>query len=106
MNYKIVEGDVEPFAGIQLMFTPGHSPGHQSVIVTTEKTGSILLTADLAYTRSNYEDGIPFFTFDSTQAKHSIERIKQMMGKIQPSYIFFGHDIEQGRYQEVYPQFY
>lgn len=106
LNYKIVEGDVEPFPGIKLLSTPGHSPGHQSVLVTTEKTGSILLTVDMAYTRNNYEDGVPFFTFDSTQAAQSIERVKQEMEEIQPSIIFFGHDIEQGKAQEVYPQFY
>ncbi|TVX93410.1 quorum-quenching N-acyl homoserine lactonase AiiA [Paenibacillus agilis] len=106
LNYKVVEGDVEPFPGIQLLSTPGHSPGHQSVLVTTEKTGPILITVDMAYTRSNYEDKVPFFTFDSVQADQSIERIKQKMEEIQPNIIFFGHDNEQGMKQEVYPQFF
>ncbi|MBD8499578.1 quorum-quenching N-acyl homoserine lactonase AiiA [Paenibacillus arenosi] len=106
LNYTIVEGDTEPFPGLQLLSTPGHSPGHQSVLVTTKKTGPILLTVDMAYTRSNYEEGAPFFTYDYRQARQSIERIKQKMEGIQPSIIFFGHDIDQGAVQQVYPIFY
>ncbi|WP_028595016.1 quorum-quenching N-acyl homoserine lactonase AiiA [Paenibacillus assamensis] len=106
LNYKIVEGDTEPFPGLQLLSTPGHSPGHQSVLATTMKTGPILLTVDMAYTRSNYEEGTPFFTYDHRQANQSIERIKQKMEEIQPNIIFFGHDIDQGKVQEVYPKFY
>jgi N-acyl homoserine lactone hydrolase len=37
LNFEIVEGDVELAPGIRLLFTPGHSPGGQSVAVSTEK---------------------------------------------------------------------
>ncbi len=30
-----------------LIFTPGHTPGHQSLLVKLQKTGPVLLTGDL-----------------------------------------------------------
>ena len=33
LNYKIIEGDYEVVPGVRLLYTPGHSPGHQSLLV-------------------------------------------------------------------------
>jgi len=38
-----------------IYFTPGHCPGHQSLLVNTEKNGSFLLAADACYTIENLE---------------------------------------------------
>lgn len=36
-NLKFINGDVELVPGINLLLTPGHSPGGQSILVQTEK---------------------------------------------------------------------
>jgi len=36
-NLKLVRGDVELFPGIRAIFTPGHTPGGQSIAINTEK---------------------------------------------------------------------
>lgn len=41
-----VEGDLDICEGLRLLSTPGHSPGHLSLLVETPQTGPILLTAD------------------------------------------------------------
>ena len=43
---RIVEGDVELFSCLWLLETSGHAPGHQSVLLTLPRTGTVLLTAD------------------------------------------------------------
>ncbi|MEQ2468460.1 quorum-quenching N-acyl homoserine lactonase AiiA [Niallia sp. Sow4_A1] len=105
LNYKAIQGDYELMPGIQLLFTPGHTPGHQSILVTTKQSGPILLTIDLAYTKENYEDDIPFATFDQQIATESIRKIKNLMAEIRPTRIFYGHDLDQATTQKTYPDF-
>jgi glyoxylase-like metal-dependent hydrolase (beta-lactamase superfamily II) len=43
---QVVEGDTELSAGVRVISTPGHTPGHQSVLVEGGG-GSVLITGDL-----------------------------------------------------------
>lgn len=45
-KYEILDGDTQFTDGIELILTPGHSPGSQTVLVDTEK-GVYALTGDL-----------------------------------------------------------
>ncbi|MDX9873230.1 MAG: N-acyl homoserine lactonase family protein [Clostridia bacterium] len=45
-KYEVLEGDTQFTDGIELILTPGHSPGSQTVLVDTEK-GIYALTGDL-----------------------------------------------------------
>jgi N-acyl homoserine lactone hydrolase len=47
-SYIELDGDAELFEGVSVLFTPGHSPGHQSVVVTTAD-GIIVLGGDVTY---------------------------------------------------------
>lgn len=94
LNYKLIDGDYEVLPGLSLIYTPGHSPGHQSLLVHTETSGSILLTVDAAYTRANYEDLVPFAAHNPNQTADSIERLKTI-AKDENAFVFFGHDPKQ-----------
>ena len=63
------------------------------------------MTIDLAYTKENYEDDIPFATFDQQIATESIRKIKNLMAEIRPTRIFYGHDLDQATTQKTYPDF-
>lgn len=106
LNYHLLDGDYEVAPGIQLLSTPGHSSGHQSVLLTTEKSGHILLTVDVSYTRDNFEKGVPFAVKNAQQNQHSISLLQQVIQDKQPQIVFFGHDIEQGKSQKGYPSFF
>lgn len=106
LNYHLLDGDYEVAPGIQLLSTPGHSAGHQSVLLNTEKSGSILLTVDVSYTRDNFERGVPFAVKDAQQNQQAIQRLQQVIQDKQPQIVFFGHDIEQAKHQQVYPSFF
>jgi N-acyl homoserine lactone hydrolase len=57
LDYRLIEGDQELLPGIELVATPGHAPGHQSVIVRGLKnTGTIILAADAAHTHVEFEE--------------------------------------------------
>ena len=80
LNYKIIEGDYEVVPGVQVLYTPGHSPGHQSLFIETEQSGSVLLTIDASYER-NFEDEVPFAGFNPELALSSIKRLKEVVAK-------------------------
>ena len=104
LNYKIIEGDYKVVPGVQLLYTPGHSPGHQSLFIETEQSGSVLLTIDASYTK-NFEDEVPFAGFDPELALSSIKRLKGVVAKEKPI-VFFGHDIEQEKGCRVFLSIY
>ena len=105
LNYKIIEGDYEVVPGVQVLYTPGHSPGHQSLFIETEQSGSVLLTIDASYTKENFEDEVPFAGFNPELALSSIKRLKEVVAKEKPI-VFFGHDIEQEKGCRVFPGIY
>jgi N-acyl homoserine lactone hydrolase len=102
LRYRIVEGDALLAPGVQVLLTPGHSDGHQSVFVETERTGPILLTIDAAYHRGNYEDGVPFAGVSEQAMAHSIAKLKDV-AKTSQAFVFFGHDTEQEHHIQVFP---
>jgi N-acyl homoserine lactone hydrolase len=55
-SYVEVEGDAELFRGVSVLFTPGHSPGHQSVVVETDD-GLVVLGGDVTYSMRELIDG-------------------------------------------------
>lgn len=104
LNYQFIDGDHELLPGVQLLYTPGHSPGHQSVLVETEASGMILLTIDASYTRENFEQGVPYAGVDSNLTEKSIQRLKEIVSTEKPL-IFFGHDTEQEKGRKTFPEY-
>jgi N-acyl homoserine lactone hydrolase len=47
-SYVELDGDAELFPGVSVLFTPGHSPGHQSVVVEADD-GLVVLGGDVTY---------------------------------------------------------
>ena len=55
---RLVEGDLNVFGdgSITLLSTPGHTPGHQSLLVHLAKTGWIVLSGDAAHFKANWDN--------------------------------------------------
>ena len=47
-DYVELDGDAQLADGVSVLFTPGHSPGHQAVVVETDE-GSVVLAGDVTY---------------------------------------------------------
>ena len=60
-----VDKDVFGDGTVVMINTPGHTPGHHSLLVRLKEKGPVLLSGDLAHFHENYEgNGVPSFNTD------------------------------------------
>jgi N-acyl homoserine lactone hydrolase len=52
-RFELVNGEAEVLPGITLVPTPGHSPGHQSVLIESDE-GRVLIAGQAAYTAAEF----------------------------------------------------
>lgn len=77
VHYETVEGDVEILPGITLLHTPGHTPGHQSVLVNLANGEYLLFSGDAAYTLDNLTEMLPpGNSWDPLAAVASLHKLK------------------------------
>src|SRR5207302_1992093 len=55
LSYLPVAGRARVAPGLEVVPTPGHAPGHQSLVVDLAETGRVVLCGDAAFTRLNLE---------------------------------------------------
>ncbi len=98
LNWKFLGGDVtdnyDLFGDgtIRMIFTPGHSPGHQSFLINLPKSGPILLTIDAAYTRDHWENrALPGLVVSSAQAADSVSKLHRIAATTGAT-VVMGHD--------------
>lgn len=85
-------GDTELAPGLQLIFTPGHTPGHQSLLVELND-GPVIITSDAVYTRSHFSPDHIGASYDRDRARQSLQRLVDLVKDgARP---FFSHDPEQ-----------
>ena len=54
-SYVELDGEAELAPGVRVLPTPGHSPGHQSVLVDTEE-GLVVVAGDVAHRWDDFDD--------------------------------------------------
>jgi N-acyl homoserine lactone hydrolase len=80
--------DVFGDGSVMMLRTPGHTPGHSSLLVRLKEMGPVILSGDAVHFRENYEhDGVPGFNYDRAQTLASIERLKQIQKNLKAALI-------------------
>ena len=86
-------GDHEVTAGIRVYATPGHSPGHQSLVVETAE-GPLLLAGQAVYSHGEWAAtpgarvGVDDHPWDAAVYAQSVKRLRA----VRPKRVLFGHD--------------
>ena len=92
LTYVGAAGRSRVARGVEVVPTPGHAPGHQSLVVDLPETGRVVLTGDAAFTRQNLERGeIP--AMDQAAAKESLALIRSLVGD-DLTRVFTSHDAD------------
>jgi glyoxylase-like metal-dependent hydrolase (beta-lactamase superfamily II) len=92
-----LNGDHDVFGdgSVLIKATPGHTPGHQSLLVRLPKRGPVLLTGDLVHLVYSWENNVvPGFNYDQAASRRSIEAMKAF-AKQAGAQVWIGHDKEQ-----------
>lgn len=96
LHYRVVEDGAEPVPGVTLLHTPGHTPGHLSLLVRVEGVRPILLTIDASYMRRNWDLDIPGAMVDPETGRQSVSRLREI-AQATDAAVFFGHDAAQAK---------
>ena len=75
---ELVEGEVDVLGdgSVRLLPTPGHTPGHMSVLVRTAR-GDVLLAGDAAYTLRNVRDqSLPLINASADRYRASLAKLR------------------------------
>jgi glyoxylase-like metal-dependent hydrolase (beta-lactamase superfamily II) len=84
-----VTGDKDVFGdgSVRILDTPGHTPGHHSLLVRL-KNRTVLLTGDLAHFTENYAaNGVPSFNTNRADTLASLDRFKKMAANLKATVI-------------------
>jgi N-acyl homoserine lactone hydrolase len=79
LSYRLIDGDQELLPGIELVVTPGHAPGHQSLVLRRlGNTGTVILASDAAHTHIEFEEERVDGTPDPETILASIQKLKRI----------------------------
>jgi glyoxylase-like metal-dependent hydrolase (beta-lactamase superfamily II) len=107
-NLKLVEGDTDVFGdgSVTLVYTPGHTPGHQSLLVHLKNSGFIILSGDVVHLEENFEKNIvPSLNTDKAESIASMARVRRLIATYQAT-LFINHDKSQSDTLRLLPAFY
>jgi N-acyl homoserine lactone hydrolase len=92
-QYHLIDRDTELCPSLTLLATPGHSPGHLSLLAQLPRTGPVLLTGDAISRPAELKEGFGG-AWDEAQARASAERLMKIAQE-QNAWIIYGHDPAQ-----------
>jgi glyoxylase-like metal-dependent hydrolase (beta-lactamase superfamily II) len=108
VTYELLDGDYDVFGdqSVVLIRTPGHTRGHQSMVIRFSKDNVFILASDACYLRQNLEYMIlSAVCFDQHQMYISYRRLRDLQRK-ENAFIIPGHDIEVWESLKKAPEFY
>lgn len=106
-NVQAVSGEHDVFGDgtVVLKPLPGHTPGHQGLLVTLKETGPVLLAGDVSYSVKDYAEGaVRSGNVDLEASARSMEATKQL--ERAGVTVWLHHDARAQREVRTAPEFY
>ena len=106
IDWRLIDGDHDVMPGLTILSTPGHTPGHQSALVSLPQTGRALLVGDVGDWMANFEQEIlPGEASDDVAALASIRRLNRIR-RDDGAEMFVCHDPDLIQAQKLAPDYY
>jgi N-acyl homoserine lactone hydrolase len=100
-----LDKDVFEDGTVIMLRTPGHTPGHSSLLVKLAGMGPVILSGDAIHFRENANSsGVPAFNYDRAQTVASVERLKTIASNLKAT-IIIQHDARDVEKLPVFPAF-
>ncbi|WP_027518341.1 N-acyl homoserine lactonase family protein [Bradyrhizobium sp. WSM1417] len=105
---ELLAGDKDVFGdgSVTILSTPGHTPGHQSLLVKLPKSGAVVLSGDAVHFKDNWDNRrVPSMNANKDQSAASMQKIADTLSK-EKAQLWINHDKVQRDSQKMAPQFY
>ncbi len=119
LTQKLIDGDYEVAKGVSILSTQGHTAGHQSVAIETEKSGVFLVTGDASMSKDNFPGqssisplGWPCSpVLDAKSHMRSLERLGEFVRSTKAKThrtctLLYGHDQSEFNKLKHSPEYY
>jgi N-acyl homoserine lactone hydrolase len=107
-NLRLIDGDTDVFGdgSVTLVSTPGHTPGHESLLVHLKNAGFIVLSGDVVHLQGNFAKNIvPSLNTDKAESIASMDRVRQLIAMYKAK-LFINHDKSETDKLKLIPAFY
>jgi glyoxylase-like metal-dependent hydrolase (beta-lactamase superfamily II) len=95
LSYELLDGEAEVAPGLRLIPTPGHAPGHQSLVVESDR-GTVLIAGQAILTMAEWDgstdpqrSGVPP---EGDERREAYEASAARLHAIEPVRVHFVHD--------------
>jgi len=105
---ELLAGDKDVFGdgSVTILSTPGHTPGHQSLLVKLPKTGAVILSGDVVHFKDNWDNRrVPGMNVNKDQSAASMQKIADTLAR-EKAQLWINHDKAQRDSQKMSPEFY
>ena len=105
-RFELLSGDNEIAKGVHLFETPGHTPGHYSLMVELAGRRPMLFTGDACYTKRNLEENLIANAHSDVREAHvSLQRLRDLAQQ-HDAELFYSHDPEAWKCWKPAPAYY
>ncbi len=88
---RVIDGDVEVAPGITAMLTPGHTPGHQAIVITACNE-TVVIAAQCIFRATEWSTGVEANNLhDLTWRLAALESVGRLRA-LRPRRVFLSHD--------------
>jgi glyoxylase-like metal-dependent hydrolase (beta-lactamase superfamily II) len=104
---QMIDGDYDVFGDgrVRILKTPGHTPGHQSLLLKLQAAGTVVLSGDLYHTRENHQYGrVPTINTQRADTLASMARIQAIL-KNSKARLIIQHDLRDFAALPKFPEY-
>ena len=102
--YQLIDRDGDLCPGVRLLTTPGHAPGHLSLLLHLPETGAVLLIGDAISRPAELEEGFGG-AWSEELAQASADKLMAIAQK-ENTFTIYGHDPDQWSTLKKAPAYY